>query len=270
MSAVHEFDIVSDRRLHHLDFGGSGHPIVLVHGVLGQAWMWHSIAPELAHLGHVVAPDLRGYGQSQWSSGNAYATADFADDLAEVADQRGWRQISLVGFSLGGLVGLALWDSRPDLVGSLVMIDLAASSDQPADGVPQTVMVVPDHAAAMREEEKSAPGITALMRETMAYGGWRPGPDGALARVHDPLFARYWPFRTEDWWSTVERFSPPLLFINGSDSPVCSAAQAQRMVDSAPNAVLETIADGGHLMPLTHPLEVGRAVGSFITMNRTD
>jgi pimeloyl-ACP methyl ester carboxylesterase len=256
--------VVGGLRLHHLDYGGEGDPIVLVHGVLGQAWSWQGVAPELTRHGRVVAVDLRGYGDSQWSAAGDYATASFASDLSGLANQHGWDRIRLVGFSLGGLVGLALWEQHRRLLERLVMIDLPPVSAKADTEIPPVVMAVSDHHAALAAESSAAPRAPHTLIEMMASHGWRPGPDGMLIRKHDPFFAQRWPFRAENWWDTVDRIDIPLLFVHAADSQVCSAGQAQDVVARAKSGRLATITDSGHLVPLEQPQQLVRHVVEFL------
>ena len=60
----HGWAEIGGRRLHHLDWGCSGRPIVCIHGVTSSAWVWHHVARELGRDGRVIAPDLRGHGRA--------------------------------------------------------------------------------------------------------------------------------------------------------------------------------------------------------------
>ena len=124
----HQFIHTNGLRLHLLDYGGTGPPILLLHGVLGQAWMWRAVAPALSPLGRVIAPDFRGYGDSQWSVGQEYRTVDHAQDIRAICAELGLTTAKVVGFSWGALVGLALSQQAVGLVDRLVMIDIGPSS----------------------------------------------------------------------------------------------------------------------------------------------
>lgn len=250
---THVFTVVDGRRLHHLDHGGEGDPILLIHGVLGNAWMWDGVARALTGLGHVIAVDLRGYGDSQWSAEGADPTEELAADLAGLAHHHGWERLRVVGFSLGGLVGLALWEHAPGLVSSLVMVDLAPSSTRSEDEVPPTQMSVADHAGAVAAERANLPHAPEELVEVMARHGWRPGADGALVRKHHPEVSRRWRFRSEDWWPTLERFDRPLLFVHASEGPVCPAEAAAAVASRAQHGKLVSVPGSGHLIPLERP-----------------
>jgi pimeloyl-ACP methyl ester carboxylesterase len=106
MGISHAFVNANGLRLHHVDFGGSGTPIVLGHGVTGHAWVWSGVADRLVEVGRVVSLDYRGFGDSQWSAEQAYTTGDHLADLEAVIGSLGASEVDLVGSSWGG-AGLA-------------------------------------------------------------------------------------------------------------------------------------------------------------------
>src|SRR4051794_24555734 len=83
----------------------SGLTILLVHGFLDSGATWDLVAPRLARAGHdVVAPDLRGFGLSDYvGAGGYYHFPDYIADLAELVDAIAPRRLSVVGHSMGGV-----------------------------------------------------------------------------------------------------------------------------------------------------------------------
>ena len=74
-------------RLHYLDWGNSAAPVlVLVHGGFDHARSWDWTARALARDYHVIVPDLRGHGDSAWSSEGSYAIQNYVYDLAQLVD----------------------------------------------------------------------------------------------------------------------------------------------------------------------------------------
>ena len=116
---------VSQRlRLHYADWGSESKPTaVLVHGGRDHARNWDWVARELRHEWHVVAPDLRGHGDSAWAIGGMYAIADFVLDLANLIDALGPEPVVLIGHSLGGAVSLMYTGIYPERVRKLVAIE---------------------------------------------------------------------------------------------------------------------------------------------------
>jgi 4,5:9,10-diseco-3-hydroxy-5,9,17-trioxoandrosta-1(10),2-diene-4-oate hydrolase len=107
--------------------GGSGPPLVLVHGLGGAAANWTELAPLLARRHRLLVPDLPGHGGSTALPAVA-GLEPFADRVALVAEREGMLPAPVVGHSLGGLVVLRLALSRPDDVEALVLAGAAGLS----------------------------------------------------------------------------------------------------------------------------------------------
>src|SRR3984885_1583592 len=87
--------------------GGSGHPIVLLHGFPQTHLMWRHVAADLAADFTVICPDLRGYGASDKPAADAsttYAKRTMARDIVAVADHLGFDRFALAGHDRGALV----------------------------------------------------------------------------------------------------------------------------------------------------------------------
>lgn len=107
--------------------GGSGEPILLVHGLGGSALNWVSVAPQLGRCGRVLVPDLPGHGGSTPASSPA-TLEPFADALAALVEQEGAGAVPVVGHSLGGLVAVRLAVRRPELVAGILLCAAAGIS----------------------------------------------------------------------------------------------------------------------------------------------
>jgi haloacetate dehalogenase len=106
--------------------GGSGAPVVLLHGHPRTHTTWHAVAPLLAEHFTVVCPDLRGYGQSSKpdddGSHAAYSKRAMADDIAELMSALGHDRFSIVGHDRGGYVALRAALDHPERVDKLVFM----------------------------------------------------------------------------------------------------------------------------------------------------
>jgi pimeloyl-ACP methyl ester carboxylesterase len=117
---------VSQRlRLHYVDWGNASRPtLVLVHGNRDHARNWDWVARALRHDWHVVAPDLRGHGDSEWALNGDYSFTAYGADCVAVVDQLG-RPPVLVGASLGGITAMLAEGSSDRVVSSgLVIVDV--------------------------------------------------------------------------------------------------------------------------------------------------
>jgi pimeloyl-ACP methyl ester carboxylesterase len=111
-------------RLHYVDWGNaSAQPLVLVHGGRDHCRNWDWVAERLSQRYHVIAPDLRGHGDSQWVSDGHYAMSGFVHDLAQLIHSQGLSPVTLIGHSLGGNIVLRYAGAYPENITKLIAIE---------------------------------------------------------------------------------------------------------------------------------------------------
>ncbi len=111
-------------RLHYVDWGNpAAPPLVLVHGGRDHCRNWDWVAADLARDWHVIAPDLRGHGDSAWSSDGSYGMAPFVYDLAQLIHGLKLAPVTLIAHSLGGNVALRYAGLYPENVVKIVAIE---------------------------------------------------------------------------------------------------------------------------------------------------
>lgn len=111
-------------RLHYVDYGREGAPlVVLVHGGRDHARSWDAVAAVLRDRYHIVAPDLRGHGDSAWAIGSQYAMPDYLLDLHQLLRHLGETPVRLVGHSLGGAIVLQYTGLYPERVCHVAAIE---------------------------------------------------------------------------------------------------------------------------------------------------
>jgi pimeloyl-ACP methyl ester carboxylesterase len=112
---------VNGTRLHYLA-AGRGQPVVVLHGYAETSHMWRPLIPELAATHTVIAPDLRGAGQSAAPPGG-YTKAEMAKDIHALAQKLGFEKIRLVGHDIGLMVAYAYAAQYPNEVDRIVLMD---------------------------------------------------------------------------------------------------------------------------------------------------
>ena len=111
-------------RLHYVDWGNaSAPPLLLVHGGRDHCRNWDWVAAELRERWHIIAPDLRGHGDSQWSQDGTYMMAGYIYDLAQLIHQQKLAPVTIVAHSLGGNIALRYAGLYPENVAKLVAIE---------------------------------------------------------------------------------------------------------------------------------------------------
>ncbi|RIK98341.1 MAG: alpha/beta hydrolase [Proteobacteria bacterium] len=260
---------VSQRlRLHYVDWGNPAAPaVVLVHGGRDHARNWDWVARDLRGDFHVIAPDLRGHGDSAWAVGGMYAVADFVLDLANLIDALGEKQVILVGHSLGGAISLMYGGIYPERVAKLVAIEglgpppaLLARLvrrepwERMAEWVgqmrglaarqPRRYATLADAAARMREENQF---LSEEQAHHLTIHSVNRNEDGTFSWKFDNYVRTFAPYRfdVEDMRALWSRIACPVLLVRGEDSWASDPVKDGR-IQPFQDARLVTIPKAGH------------------------
>ena len=255
---------------------------VLVHGFSDLAYSWHEVAERLAPHGHVIAPDLRGHGDSDWISGGGYYHfMDYLADLDDVIAQLARRRVVLVGHSMGGSACGYYAGTRPARLSALVLLEGLGPPDMATlDGPTRTAMWI-DGWRAARTKVKPMASIDeavrrlqrnddrlddALARRLAELGTRRV--EGGVVWKHDPLHMTFgpFPFRVEvaiKYWQAI---TCPVVIVDGADSRLNLPADelARRRAHFA-NHRHVVVADAGHMIPRHQPARVAELILALVT-----
>jgi pimeloyl-ACP methyl ester carboxylesterase len=111
-------------RLHYVDWGNpDAPPLILLHGGRDHCRNWDWVAADLRRDYHIIAPDLRGHGDSAWSASGHYTMANHIYDLAQLIHQQNLAPVTIIAHSLGGNIALRYSGIYPDNVSRLVAIE---------------------------------------------------------------------------------------------------------------------------------------------------
>lgn len=131
-NAQHHYADLGDVQLHYLTMGqpsGQTVPVVLLHGWPQSGYAWRKVMPTLARAHYVIAPDLRGLGDSSRPL-VGYDKKTIANDVWRLLhDQLGLQQFNVVGHDWGGPVGYALAAAHPQAVRRLAVLDVTIPGD---------------------------------------------------------------------------------------------------------------------------------------------
>lgn len=116
-------------KLHYLDWGNPSAPLlILQHGMHDHARSWDWVARELCNDWHVIAPDLRGHGDSEWSTDGAYHTSYYLLDFAALIESLQVETFSIIAHSLGGNPTARYSGIYPERITKLVLVDALGPS----------------------------------------------------------------------------------------------------------------------------------------------
>ena len=269
-------------KLHVTDWGNPlAPPLLLVHGGLDHSRSWDHLAQALAADFHVVAPDLRGHGDSGWATGSSYSLADHVYDLTNLVKSEGFGPVAIVGHSMGGMVSLTYAGAFPERVSKLVVLDgvtnFPARRPKPAD------VRIADWAGdldklAQRKIHRYAtvadgadrivgrnPRLTRAQAMHLATHGMKRNDDGSFSWKYDPYLRARAPYRLslEDNTGLWSRIACPTLLVAASESFLPDPEKAGVM-SHFKHAELAKIAGAGHWLQHDRPDEVLALIQKFL------
>ncbi|GAB3880814.1 alpha/beta fold hydrolase [Terrabacter terrigena] len=263
--------------LNTLSVGTAGPRVAFLHGLFGQGRNWTQIAkavsgPDGADA-RCLLVDLPDHGRSPWSqqfSLDAYADA-VAATLRDAAPGESW---TVVGHSLGGKVSMVLALRHPELVGRLVVVDIAPKgygSLERFEGYIREMQELPIAELASRGDAEARfnepdPGVKAFLLQNLRRDGhsWRwqvnldlIAADAALgvdSRIAD------WPREVDD----LPAYDGPVLWIAGGDSRYVKREDGERMRRHFPRTRQFTIKGAGHWVHTDAPEIIVTALRRFL------
>lgn len=126
-TATHHFADLDDVTLHYLS-AGTGFPVVLLHGIPQTSYEWRYVVPQLAKDYRVIAPDLRGLGDSSRPA-TGYDKKTVSNDVWRLLQSLGIDSFYLVGHDWGGPTAFSLAAQHPEAVKKLAILDVAIPGD---------------------------------------------------------------------------------------------------------------------------------------------
>jgi pimeloyl-ACP methyl ester carboxylesterase len=249
---------------------GSGQPIVLVHGFPLDHTMWNAQIESLSARARVVAPDLRGFGQSQL--GNADPTSGitmdrYADDLAELLDVLAIHdQIVFTGLSMGGYIAWQFVRKYQQRLRGLVLCDTRAAAD-----------TAEARAGRLKMAEKVAEWGSKRVAEMMGPKLFAPGkfesslaivaeirrvvestPPAGIAAAQRGMAAR------PDMTGFLPQIKVPTLVLVGAEDVISPPAEMQKIAEAIPNSQFVVVPNSGHMTTMENPAAVNSAVLQFL------
>lgn len=244
------------------DVGSRPPPLVLLHGFPLDRTIWTA---QLTGLGdrRLIAPDLRGFGDSPPSPG-PYTIDDLADDVAALLDRLEVPRAVVAGLSMGGYVALALAERHRERLAGLVLVGSRAGADDEAaragrDGAIRVIEASGGEAVLRGMFDRLwAPATPEAPRREVARRAERIG-DRALI---DALVAMR---DRPDRRALLGTLGPlPTLVIAGTADLMIPPAAAREMAEAIPGAELVMIDGAGHLPPVERPEAVNRALEGWL------
>ena len=249
------------------DEAGSGPPLLVLHGLLGQARNWASQMKLLAQDHRVLAADLRNHGSSPWVDGMTYEA--MADDVALLAEKAG-PPVRIVGHSMGGKVAMVTALKFPELVEKAVIVDISPVRHDKSSfqgyleamlGLDLSGISRRGQADRLLREAIPTDAERAFLLLNLAVDGdqklyWKPNLRELLDGLPDIL----------DWPDQLFDYQNPgsTLFVAGSESPYIREGHKPAIARLFPNAEYATIPGAGHWVHADQPKAFYETVSAFL------
>jgi pimeloyl-ACP methyl ester carboxylesterase len=276
-----------DGPVHYLDFGGTGPPLLMVHGLGGAALNWMAVGPEVASTHHAIAIDLAGFGSTPLFNRSA-AVGSNTDLVHAFVEHVIGRPVVLMGNSMGGHIGILEAAAHPTWVSALILVDPAIPGTRVRRPDPLMMgmvaaLSIPGLSQNLIEWQARRAGVEGLVRETLALVCADPARvDPALFEAHVKLTeertrlgrqnsraflqaSRSIGLRMADprFWRRVAKVQAPTLLVHGSLDRLIPVGAARDLARRRPDWQLEVLEGVGHVPMMEAPAMFMEAVSRW-------
>ncbi len=240
---------------------GKGPAVLLIHAFPLNKAMW---VPQIGALsGHfrLIAPDIRGFGESQPTS--AWTMEEMADDLDEFLSKLAVPACDVVGVSMGGYIALAFWSKYPNRIRKLVLSNTRARADNDIEKAARSEMVaaieqggaasLPDRMLPRLLQPNPSPDVVRNVRKMIEQSNASAAAYAVMA-MRDRM----------DFSSLLYRMTCPTMVVTGENDVIIRAEDSKAMADSIPGARFVTIPNSGHLSNLENPEAFNAVLENFL------
>ena len=258
---------------------GSGHPLIILHGLYGSGTNWLSIANKLSSLCEVYLVDQRNHGQSPHADSHSYPL--LMDDLVELVDDLGMKKVMLLGHSMGGKTAMYFATQHPGRVSKLMVADISPlpymRNDMEAQQIYSHQQIISALLAIELKQQRSLGEIDDdlshylpdkrlrqfLLKNLYRQSGrpyrWRLNLEVLLHSLDNMVDGLSF-----DEFS-VQGFSQfPVLFLKGEQSAYIGPEDEVAIRSLFPGAEIAGIPDAGHWLHAEQPEMFVKLVKSFI------
>ena len=252
-------------KLHYLEWGETGKPdLLLVHGWTNFSYSWSTVAEYFQDRFHIIAPDLRGHGDSSKPQ-TGYRLRDFTEDIRELIKNLGLRRPAYVGHSWGGNIGTMLASDSGDLISSAFLEDPVYWRMLHAfvTSLPGAIARHDKPEAEIRAEAKLK-GLSGADEDLEVYRNHHFSANALTRLLTDN---RDWVFAFEDHLKRIA--VPTMILVADSKAAQPGAIMREEMAYlqriASPQVKFEFWEGVGHGMKAAKPAEYNKALESWLS-----
>jgi pimeloyl-ACP methyl ester carboxylesterase len=266
MSFTSHYLVCEGREIHYTEWG-AGHPgtVIAWHGLARTGRDMDEIAAHLSSRYRVICPDTIGRGLSQWSPAPEaeYCLAFYARLAVSLLDQLGLREVSWLGTSMGGALGIRLAaGALKGRIRRLILNDIGPKLGDAAvarirayAGAPASFDRVGELEQYFRSVYKPYGWLSDAQWRNLTETSARRTDDGRVTPHYDPKMVLQFTHHPADYdqWDAWDAIDVPTLCLRGESSDLLLAEVAEEMRTRGPRAVVVTIPGCGHAPALNVP-----------------
>jgi 3-oxoadipate enol-lactonase len=241
---------------------GQGPPVLLLHAFPLNHSMWRSQIAALSSRFRLVAPDIRGFGDTQ--PPGPWTLEELADDLAELLQRLAINRCAVVGLSMGGYIALPFLEKYPNRVGALVLANTRARADNESEKTARNEMI-----AALQQNGAG------ILQDRMLPRLLQPNPSPDTVRMVRTMMTSVEPAAAiyaliamrdrPDRSTLLHTIDCPSLVISGENDAITRTEECRRMAETIPGAQFVQIENAGHLSNIENPEQFNDALGQFLS-----
>ena len=248
---------------------GQGRPLLFLHGVTANAFVWLPVMERLAHRYRTVAIDQRGHGRSSIGRDGHFDAGACARDVTDVAAALQAGPVLLIGHSLGARNAIAAGARRPDLIAGVIAIDFTPfiapavfdALDARVAGGARTFADAAEVTGYLTERYRRLPPDAVARR---ARYGYAPDAEGRLRPLADAGAVRATcAGLREDLAPDLSGLAAPALLVRGADSAFVSAGAFAASRALRPDLRAVVVEGADHYVPEEQPAQVAALIGEF-------
>jgi len=257
--------------------------LFFLHGRMDSSPTFQFVVDALRKSWHIIAPDWRGYGASEWLSRPYWFHEYYADLDCLLQHYSKENPARVVGHSMGANIASMYAGVRPERIAQLVMLDFLGLKPEKVADVPAAMgswlaalqeqpqmRTYPDHASLARRLMATNPRLDEKKATFLSRAVSRIRPDGQIEMACDPWhkIPSPIPYRAEDAKATWRKIASPVLMLVADQGYVHQRfdndpAEYRSRIESFPNVHIATIPDSGHNIQHDQPELIASALEKF-------
>ncbi|MEE9285607.1 MAG: alpha/beta hydrolase [Dehalococcoidia bacterium] len=266
-------------RLHYLDWGGAGTPVLFLHGGNQTAHTWDLVCLQLRGEYRCLALDQRGHGESEAARDGEGSPFVQREDVREAIEAMGLERLALVGMSMGGLNSIAYAGRYPDRLLALTIVDVGPTIQRQGfdetgkflqerrefDSIDDAVEYAHRFNPLRPKAHLRYSLLHALRQRDDGRWAWRyDQPQRQMSKEEREKQAQQVLETYEKLWEEVPRIPCPTLVVQGSESHVFRREDAEKLAATLPRGRAITIQGAGHTVQGDQPRAFAQALRGFL------